>query len=139
MAERRRYTKRQKVTAVIAAEASSLTAAAEQTGIPMRTIAHWREKPELAALASKTREEMAEGMKVIAQLAANRLVTLIPTMDARDLTVLLGVATDKGLLLSGEATARIERKDITNDLDDHEREQLAKVLREAVERSEVTG
>jgi hypothetical protein len=129
----RRYQKREKVAAVIAAEMSSLTAASEQMGIPMRTLSHWRQNPELAELAKKTREEMADDMKVLAHLAAARLTQLVPTMEPRDLTVLLGVATDKGLLLSGEATARTETRSLTEGWNDHERKALREAVRGAID------
>jgi hypothetical protein len=91
-------------------------AAAEKTGIPRTTIAYWLERPEFVTLRQKTREEMAEGFRVLAQLAQDRLEALIPTMEARDLTVLLGVAIDKSQLLSGHATERVEKRDITDTL-----------------------
>lgn len=130
MSEHRRYTKRQKVTAVIAAEMSSVAAAAEQTGIPERTIGYWLDKPEFAELRTKTREDLAAGFHVIAHQAQERLQALIPTMEPRDLTILLGIATDKGQLLSGAATERTEVRDIASELDDHER----RALRDAIDR-----
>lgn len=45
-------------------------------------------------------------------------------MEARDLTILLGVATDKGLLLAGDATSRSETRTWTDDLGDDEKQKL---------------
>jgi hypothetical protein len=128
-ATRRRYTRKQKTTAVLAAVASSTEAAAEQTGIPRTTNAYWMERPEFVELRQKTRAEHAEGFRVLAAMAMDRLVQLLPTMEPRDLTVLLGVATDKGQLLGGEATERTETRDISSNLDDHEREVLNDAIR----------
>lgn len=125
MAERRRYTKREKANAVIAAEASSMTAVSEATGIPITTIDYWMDQPEFVELRKKTRDDLAEGFMVLAHKAQAALQKLIPTMEARDLTVLLGVATDKAQLLSGAATVRTERRDLTDILPDGEREALA--------------
>lgn len=129
MVERRRYTKRQKATAVIAAEMASVAAASEQTGIPERTIRHWQDNPELAKLAAKTRDEMADGFRVLTQIAVERLIELVPTMEARDLTILAGVAVDKGQLLTGEATHRTEHRELLADFDDGEREAVEGWLR----------
>lgn len=132
MSERRRYSQAQKVEAVAEASVTSSAAASEKFGIPERTIAYWVESPAFAELRAKTRAEFAEGFRVLALQAQARLQALIPTMEARDLTILLGVATDKGELLSGHATERTESRDVTSDLNDHEREALRKAIDDAV-------
>ena len=129
MATRRRYTKREKASAVMTALASSTQAASEAKGIPRKTIAYWLESEEFAELRQKTQEERADGMRTLALLAAARLAALIPTMEARDLIVLMGVATEKGQLLGGQATERTEHRDITDGLDDHERAALNEAIR----------
>lgn len=126
----RRYTRRQKATAVMAATLTSSVEASETTGIPRKTIAYWLDDPEFAALRQKTRTEMAEGFTVLAQLAQARLRELLPVMEPRDLVILLGVSTDKGQLLSGQATDRTEHRELLNDFDDHEREQMTEWLKE---------
>ena len=107
-------------------------------GSPTYAIRHWREKPELAELAAKTRADLADEMKVLAQLAASELMAKVQKqeIDPRDLIILLGVSIDKGQLLAGEATARNENRDLTDGMDDHERVRLKEVLREAIEVSE---
>lgn len=130
MSERRRYTKRQKATAVIAAEMSTAAAAAIATGIPENTIRYWLDDPRFVELRTKTRDDLAEGFSVLAHKAQAQLETLIPTMEARDLTILLGVATDKSQLLSGGATGRTETRSLDDGLADHER----KALRDAIDR-----
>jgi transposase-like protein len=123
MTERRRYTKRQKVAAVTAALASSVTAAAEQQGIPRKTVAYWLDSEEFADLRQKTREDLAAEMQMLAHLAASKLANAIVNgqVEPRDLIVALGVTTDKSQLLAGHATERVESKDLTDVFDDHEK------------------
>lgn len=128
-ATRRRYTRKQKTTAVLAAVASNVEAAAKQTGIPRTTIDYWLERPEFVELRRKTSQEHADGFRVLAAMAMERLMTLLPTMEPRDLTVLLGVATDKGQLLAGHATERTETRDLSDQFDDHEKEVLGEAIR----------
>lgn len=135
MAERRRYSRKTKASAVIAAEMSSVMAAAETTGIPRKTIEYWVEAPEFATLRRKTREDLAEGSIVLAHLAQAELTRKIRHGDVepRDLAVIYGIAIDKGQLLSGQATARLENRDLTSGLDDHEKEAMANLLKRAIE------
>lgn len=114
---RRRYTKAEKLEAVAEAEVNGPEQAAASTGIPRTTILYWLDKPEFVALRQKTREEQRDGYRILIQKAQERLADSIPTMEPRDLTILLGVAQDKDLLLSGDATARSESRDLTHDLD----------------------
>lgn len=92
--------------------------ASAATGHPQRTIRMWMDDPQFAEVRNKTREELAEGFRVLSHITMSRLMdqVIAGTVEARDLTILLGVATDKHLLMSGDATARTETKDIS-DLD----------------------
>lgn len=130
MTTHRRYTKRQKVTAVMAAEMTSTEAAADQTGIPRTTIAYWMEEPEFVAIRQKTREELAEESKALAHKTLAEIKRRLAEFEPRDLTILYGVLTDKSQLLAGQATSRTETKNITETLDDHEREALADAIDE---------
>jgi len=112
-----------------AAVAASVQEAAEDLDIPRRTLGYWLESEEFAELRQKTREEAGEGWKVILHRAQERTMQLIPTMDADQIMVLAGIATDKLQLISGAATSRTEHRDISVDLDDHERA----ALREAIQ------
>ena len=117
----RHYTRKKKVAVVMAAAASSVLAAAQEAGINESTVRYWLKDPELASIRDRTREDMADEFRVAAHLAVARLVALIPTMDARDLTVLASMSTDKSQLLSGGATSRTETRTLTDGWDDHER------------------
>lgn len=128
MTERRRYTKRQKVTAIIAAEMSSQRAAAEDLGIPETTLQYWMDSPGFAELRAKTREDMAEESSVLAHKVLERIKDTLSSFEPRDLTILFGVLVDKAQLLTGQATSRTETRDLTDTFDDHEREALRRVL-----------
>ena len=119
--QRRRYTRRTKAAAVSAAVASSVLAVAQETGIPSQTIDYWMHSEEFRNLRDRTREDLADEFKVITHKALERIVALVPTMDARDLTVLASMAADKAQLLSGGATSRTETRTLTDGWDDHER------------------
>ncbi len=130
----RRYTKREKAVAVTAALASSTLAASERAGIPESTLRYWVESPEFAKLREKTREDLAEGSMVLANLAQSELVRKVKAgeVEPRDLAVIYGIAIDKGQLLAGHATSRNENRDLTHD--DHEAAILRDVVQEELAR-----
>ena len=135
---RRRYTKAEKLNAVAQATVNGAEQAAESTGIPRTTILYWLDQPEFVALRQKTREEMRDGFKVLVHRAQERLTTLVDSMEPRDLTILLGVATDKTLLLSGDATSRTENRSLIDGLSDDEKRRLRGAIAEAA-RAEAGG
>ena len=126
----RRYTRRQKMNAVIAAEMTSLSAVAEAGGIPKGTLHAWMHGPEAEQLRTKTREEMAEDATRLAHLAYAALSRKIMAgeVDGRDLVTAYGVATDKSQLLSGAPTERTETRSLSESLPDHEKEALADAI-----------
>lgn len=126
MAEHRRYTRRQKATAVIAAEMSSMTAVAEAQGIPLTTLDYWMDQPEFVLLRKKTRDDMAEESAALAHKVLGEITRRLSEFEPRDMTILFGVLVDKSQLLSGKATARTES--LTAGMDDHERAKLKEVL-----------
>ena len=141
MAARRRYTKREKVAAVLAADASSTLAAAEATGIPRKTIAYWLDRPEFAELRQNAREGMAEDALMVARLAWKKLGQAIAdgNLEPRDLVIATGMATDKAQLLTGGATARTEARDITGTLSDVELDAAIREAEELVRRATAAG
>lgn len=126
----RPYSKRQKATAVIAAELTNATAAGLATGIPHQTIRRWRDDPEMREYITKTRDQLAEEMGALAALAVATIQQDVRAgkFEPRDLVTLMGVATEKSLLLSGDATSRTESRDITGTISDPE---LREAIREA--------
>src|SRR5574343_2112002 len=116
MAQPRRYTKREKVTAVLAADMTSTLAASEATGIPRSTLRRWLDNPELAELRHNAREAIAEEAMVVARLAWQALGHAIREgrVEPRELITAAGVATDKAALLAAEATGRKEHRVLTD-------------------------
>jgi len=116
----RRYTKRQKLATVMAVEMSSLTETADSSGIPKSTIAYWMDDPELAAIRTKTREDLADEIKMVAHLAWQRVTNALRSgeMEPRDAIFAAEKATSLQILMTGGATARTELRDITGSLDD---------------------
>lgn len=133
MAEHRRYTKRQKLSAVMATEMAGVVQASKQTGIPATTIEYWLHKPEFADIRTKTREDLVEEVKVVAHLAWKRVGETMATMEPRDAMFAAEKASTILQLLSGQATSRSEVRDITDAFDDHERQALADILRSVTE------
>lgn len=134
----RRYTKREKLAAVLAADVSGLTATAEATGIPKSTLVYWTERPEFVQFRTKAREDLADEVKVVAHLAWQRAAEALRdgTMEPRDVLFAAEKATNLQLLMSGEATSRNELRDLSSELDDHERAALKQVLLEELARRE---
>lgn len=110
---------------MIAAEMSSVEAAAESTGIPRTTITYWMEEPEFVALRQKTRDDMAEESATLAHKALDEIRRRMAEFEPRDLTVLFGVLVDKAQLLTGAATSRTETRDITDTLSPEQADALA--------------
>lgn len=110
------YTKRRKITAILAADMTNPKAASEATGIPRSTIRDWLEKPEFATLRHNAREAIADEAIVVARLAWQALgdAIIARKVEPRDLIHAAGMATDKALLAAGEATARTEHRDISD-------------------------
>jgi hypothetical protein len=118
MPPRPRYPKRQKALAVIASEMTSSSEAERQTGIPHQTILRWRDDPTLRVYVQKTRDEMAEEMRGLSALTLAHIRNRLHEFEPKELVTLLGVSTEKALLLAGDATTRSEVRDITGTLAD---------------------
>jgi transposase-like protein len=126
MTERRRYTKKQKLAAVMAAEMSGVTQAERETGIPKETIHYWLNRPEFAQFRTKAREEMAEEIKVVAHLAWMRTAEALyaNTLEPRDVLFAAEKASSLVQLLAGQPTSRTETRTWTDDLNDDEKQRL---------------
>jgi len=113
---RRTYTRRQKATTVLAADMTNPTAVAKATGIDRGTIRRWLDDPEYTTLRQNARESLAEEATVVARLAWQALGDAIRSgrVEPRDLVSAAGMSTEKALLLTGEATARSEHRDISD-------------------------
>jgi hypothetical protein len=135
--ERRRYTRKQKLSVVMAAELVGVTTAAEQAGVPHRTVGYWLERPEFAEYRRKVREDLAEEVAVVAHLAWQRVGEALRAdkLEPRDALFAADKATTLLQLVTGQATGRTEHRDLTTSFDDAEWEQLKNVLREAADAS----
>lgn len=127
---RRRYTKAEKVTAVMAAEMTTTRAAAKALGVNESTVRYWFDDPDFAQYRAKTREDIAPEAIAIIHEALAMVRRKLDQFDPRDLTVLIGVLTDKAQLLAGEPTVRTE---LTQGLPDEQRTKLRSTLLRVVE------
>jgi len=127
MAERRRYTRKQKLSAVMASDMLGVVAAADQSGIPATTIEYWLHKPEFAEFRTKTREDLAEEVGIVAHLAWQRVAEALKRgdLEPRDALFAADKATTLYQLVTGEATQRTEQRDITAELKPEEAAALA--------------
>jgi hypothetical protein len=126
MTTRRRYTTKEKLSAVLAADMVGLTAASEQSGIPKSTLVYWLERPEFAQFRTSTREAQEDGVRVVAQLAWQRVAERLQRdeMEPRDILFAAEKASNVLMLLGGEATSRTETRSITDGYDDTEKQRL---------------
>lgn len=134
MAERRRYTKHQKLSAVIAADMLGVVAASEQTGIPHQTVSYWLDQPEFGEYRRKAREDLVEEIGIVAHLAWQRVAEALRSgsLEPRDALFAADKATTLLQLVSGQATDRVETM-VAESMTDHEREQLKLIISEAVD------
>lgn len=133
MAEHRRYTRKQKLSVVMAAELVGVTVAAEQAGIPHQTVSYWLDRPEFSEYRRKAREDLVEEVGVVAHLAWQRVAEALRAgeLEPRDALFAADKATTLLQLVTGQATNRTETKDVTAGLEDHEWESLTALLHEA--------
>ena len=131
MPERRRYTKRQKLSAVLAADLTGVVATADTSGIPESTIRYWAQQPEFAEYRARAREDMAEEVGIVAHLAWRRVAEALRagTLEPRDALFAADKATTLYQLVTGGATTRTEHRELLGDFDDHEKDAMADWLR----------
>jgi hypothetical protein len=115
---RRAYSKRTKLSAVMAAEMTTVAEAARAADVPETTLRYWMDDPKLAEFRSKTREDLVDGTGLLAHRILERISATLDQFEPRDLTILFGVMVDKAQLLSGGATSRLESRDLTGTLSD---------------------
>lgn len=106
------------------------TVASEATGIPRPTIIGWRDSPEFDELRQRTREVATNELWAFVQKGFRRVGELLDSADdVQKTATATAIIADKMLLLRGEATSRYESRDVTSDLDDHERGLLNDAIR----------
>lgn len=98
----------------MAAEGLSISATARALGVSRNTVAAVREKEGISIEQEK--KELLRDVRRAARLSVERAIELIPTINsAKDAAIVAAVMVDKGQLLSGEATSRIEKVEANED------------------------
>jgi hypothetical protein len=129
MAERRRYTARQRAKAAGIGAVEGVTEAERQTGIPKETIQYWLTKPEFAQLRTTARETVVDQFWVGIQVGLEQVVAGFKgDAPLKDKASALGTLYDRHALLTGGATGRTESRDLTGTISDSE---LSAAIREA--------
>jgi hypothetical protein len=84
------------------------------------------DKPEFAEYRAKAREDLQEEVGIVAHLAWQRVAEALRagTLEPRDALFAADKATTLYQLVTGQATTRTETRELTDTLDDHERETL---------------
>ena len=130
---KRRYPNARKAAAVILAEQTSVTAAAEAMEIPATTLDYWMRQPQFVAIRERAHEDMADENIVAARYGLGILVQRMPDMESKDLIDAVELAARNAALLSGGATSRTETRTVTDGLNDHEAAALRELLHSAIE------
>lgn len=98
----------------MAAEGLSISATARALGVSRNTVAAVREREGFTIEQDK--KELLRDVRKAARLSVERAIELIPTISsAKDAAIVAAVMVDKGQLLSGEATSRVERVEVQED------------------------
>ena len=119
------------------ATVDGVTRAEKVTGIPKTTIDYWLDKPEFVQLRTTAREKVVEKLWVGVQVGVDVLTEgLRSDAPLHHKSDAFRALADRYALLNGEATERHEMGGVTAGLNDHEREQLRTVLRQAIEERE---
>jgi hypothetical protein len=79
-----KYGEEARASAITLAQAKGTKTASAETGIPERTIGDWLSDPRYAELRAKTRDDIAEQSKVIAQLAGGEIASRIRAGGFKD-------------------------------------------------------
>ena len=137
MSERRKYTRKQKLATIMAAEMVGVTEAAKVAGIPHANVSYWLHDPKYDEFRRKAREDLVEEVRVAAHLLWKRVVETADQMEPRDALFGAEKASTILQLLSGQATARTESRELPS-FEDHETTALAELAAEVLrERADV--
>ena len=98
----------------MSAEGLSMSAMARALAVSRNTVAAVQEREGLTIEQHK--KELLRNVRTAARLSVERVVELVPTItNAKDAAIVAAVMVDKLQLLSGEATARVERVEVCQD------------------------
>ena len=118
MSGTRAHTDSEKAQAVGIALLRGTKAAADQSGVSQRTVQRWVDDPAMAQLVAETKDGVRDhiwaGMQIGLASVVEGLKDPDAPLQARANT--FGILFDKWSLMAGEATARTESKNITDDI-----------------------
>jgi len=98
----------------MSAEGLSVSAMARAFAVSRNTIAAVQEREGFSIEQHK--KELLRNVRTAARLSVERVVELVPSINsAKDAAIVAAVMVDKLQLLSGEATARVERVEVSQD------------------------
>ena len=133
---RRRYTRKQKVTAVTLALVSNAEAASEKTGVPRTNIRRWMDDPELAEYGLKTREEIANEARALGVEHYRALIASDAFYRAGDFDEFAS-ALERALENPSELQAERQRvsKEVVGEIDGRAAERVVAAIRDTLARS----
>lgn len=101
---------KQRAEAVGLALVQGVPAASKATGVPQRTLRHWKNDPEFAELGLSAREDVAQAMWVGIQVGLEEIHKGLTNPDERlrDKADAVAMLLEKRALMIGEATSRTE-------------------------------
>jgi hypothetical protein len=98
----------------MSAEGLSMSAMARALGVSRNTVAAVQDREQISIEQHK--KELLRNVRTAARLSVERVVELVPSINnAKDAAIVAAVMVDKLQLLSGEATARVERVEVSQD------------------------
>jgi hypothetical protein len=98
----------------MAAEGQSISATARALGVSRNTVCAVREREGISVEQEK--KELLKDLRRASRLGVEKVIELLPeTKAAKDAAIVSAVMIDKLQLLSGEATARVERVEVRPD------------------------
>lgn len=98
----------------MAAEGQSISAAARALGVSRNTVCAVRDREGISIEQDK--KELLKDLRRASRLGVEKVIELLPeTKAAKDAAIVAAVMVDKLQLLSGEATARVERVEVRPD------------------------
>jgi hypothetical protein len=98
----------------MSAEGLSISAQARALGVSRNTVCAVRDREGFSIEQDK--KELLRDFRRAARLSVERAIELVPSINsAKDAAIVAAVMVDKMQLLSGEATARVERVEVSQD------------------------
>lgn len=122
--------------AVLAANGGNALRTAQQTGVPRQTLQRWASgeavTPETEAACERAKCDLAEGVEEVLWGALDALAGKVTEMNGRDLSIAVGILSEKLLLLRGQPTVIQREVDLP---DEEAAERVATLLQSARDRA----